>query len=265
MRSIFYTHHFRLCILATFFALPFVGYGQSISLPIPERTAKEWRRINAGEDSATDIGVSTLVLEPDGLFRATFRISLSKSEEAAEKPGAKYKARLLTIQFDPRKPAYRIFETTLLDSSDKVVYASGPVSAGAWRALVRTSQAYNIYYSAALDLPPLGLWKLASSSNAQAVAPGDTLSVATKLDRFQVGRGTSCSKPSYESASMTREELAKLTGLATNSFQLSDERVNVVKIKCDSPNLTSETHILILKSIDRAILLSGGDLYALEK
>src|SRR6186713_745693 len=115
-------------LLAALCVLPSIGYGQGLSLPIPEKNSKEWRRINTGQDSTTDIGVASLVLEPNGLFRATFRISLSKSEEAAEKPGAKYKTRLLTIQFDTRKTAYRIFETSLLDSSDKVVYASGPNS-----------------------------------------------------------------------------------------------------------------------------------------
>jgi len=266
MRSIFYSAYFALCVLAAICALPFVGSSQSFSLPIPDRPGKEWLRITTAQDSTTDVGVSTLVLEPNGLFRATFRISLSKSEDAAEKPGAKYKVRLLTLEFDPTKPAYRIFETTLLDSSDKVVYASGPISSGTWRPFVRTSQTYNTYYSTALNLPPLGLWKITSSSNSQPSSSGDgPSSVAATMDRFQIGRITSCSRPSYESAPMTRDDLAKLTGLSKNAFQLSDEKVNVVKIRCDSANITSETHILILKSVDRAILLSGGDVYALEK
>ena len=72
--------------------------------------------------------------------------------------------------------------------------------------------------------------------------------------------------PSYESASMTRDEVAKLTGLSTqNGAQLDPEKVGVVKIKCDSPNVTSDPHILILQSVDRAILVSGGTLYALAK
>ena len=86
-------HYFYFFILAALCLMPSVGYSQ-LSLPIPDRS-KEWRRIYTDQESTTDVGVSTLVLEPNGLLRATFRISLSKSEEAAEKPGAKYKVRLL--------------------------------------------------------------------------------------------------------------------------------------------------------------------------
>ena len=64
---------------------------------------------------------------------------------------------------------------------------------------------------------------------------------------------------------MTREEVAKLTGLPLNNVELSSEKVNVVKIKCESANLTSEVHIFIPRAADRAILLSGGTLFALMK
>lgn len=260
MRSQFYIRHLPFLLLAALCVIPPAAYSQ-LSLTIPDRN-KEWRRINTDQESTTDVGVSTLVLEPNGLLRATFRIGLSKSEDAAEKPGAKYKTRLLTIQFDAWKKAYRVFETTLLDSSEKVVYASGQNSAATWRPLARSS---NAYFTAALTLPPLGTWKVASSSDAQTTSSDSAFSVATTMDRFQVGRNT-CSSPNYESASMTRAELANLTGLSTqNGAGMDPEKVNVVKIKCESPNLSSEAHFLILKSLDRAILLSGGTLYALEK
>jgi hypothetical protein len=254
--------HFVFYILTALCLMPSALYSQGLSLPLPDRNNKEWRRINTGQDSTTDVGVSTLVLEPNGIFRATFRIELSKSEEASEKPGAKYKTRLMTIQFDSRKKTYRTFETKLLDSSDKVVYESGPTSTSTWRPLVRSSYTY---FSAAVSLPPLGLWKVASSSDSQTISADGAFSVATTMDRFQVGRNT-CSAPNYESTSMTRDEVAKLTGLGSQGdVQMAPEKVNVVKIKCDSPNLTSEIHILIPRSIDRAVLLSGGTLYALEK
>ena len=261
MRSQFNIRRLQFCLLVSLCLLPSAAYSQ-LSLPIPDRN-KEWRRINTDQESTTDVGVATLVLEPNGLLRATFRIGLSKAEEAAEKPGAKYKVRLMTIQFDAWKKAYRVFETTLLDSSEKIVYESGPNSAGTWKPLARSS---NVYFTAALSLPPLGLWKVSSSSDTQALTSGDgPLSVATTMDRFQVGRNT-CSSPSYESASMTRAELAKLTGLSTqNAAGMDPEKVNVVKIKCESPNLSSEIHFLILRTIDRAIMLSGGNLFALEK
>jgi hypothetical protein len=258
MRSMFHMRHFWFYILAALCLMPSVGFSQGLSLPIPDRT-KEWRRISTDQSSTTDIGFSTLLLEPHGLIRATFRIELSKSEEVAGKPGAKYKTQLLTIQFDSRKKAYRIFETTLQDSSGKVVHSSGPNSAGTWKQIARSAYTF---YEAALNLPPIGNWTVASSSDPQATV--SDAQVAVRPERFQVGRNT-CSLPSYESTLMSRDELAKLTGLAPNAFQLDLERINVVKIKCDSPGLTSESHILILKSVDRAVLLSGGELYSLAK
>ena len=250
--------HFWFYILAAFCVLPSAVYSQGLSMPIPDH-AKEWRRINTGQDSTIDIGVSTLVLEPNGILKAKFRIELSKAEDAPEVPGSKYKTQLLTIQFDSKNKTYRTFETTLLDSSDKIIYASEPNPSARWKPLIRSS---STYFTAATDLPPLGLWKVTSATDGQAADP--SASVTMKLDRFQVGRNT-CSLPSYESATMTREELAKLTGLSPNGIQTSPEKVNVLKIKCDSGNLTSETHILMLRSVDRAILLSGGSLFALER
>ena len=140
---------FRFFILAALCMLPSVGSGQGLSLPIPDRSSKEWRRISTDQNSTTDVGVASLTLEPNGMFRATFRIGLSKAEEAPGKPGAKYKTQLLTLQFDSKKSAYRIFETTLQDSSGKAVYASGPNPSATWKPLGRSGHSF---YSAAADL-----------------------------------------------------------------------------------------------------------------
>jgi hypothetical protein len=261
MRSQFYLRRSSFCLLAALCILPCVGFSQGLSLPIPDRS-KEWRRISTGQDSSTDVGVSSLLLEPKGILRATFRIALSKSEDAVEKPGAKYKTRLVTIQFDAWKKLYRIFETTLRDSSDKTVYESGPNSAATWRPIARSS---SDYFTAALSLTPLGIWRVTSASDTETMtAEGGALTVATTMDRFEVGRNT-CTTPNYESASMTRDEAAALTGLSANGIQPTAEKVNVVKITCDSPTPTSKIHFLILRSADRAILLSAGNLFALEK
>jgi hypothetical protein len=222
---------------------------------IPERS-KEWKRLSTEQDSYTDVGVSSLVLEPHGILRATFRTRLSKLERAPEKPDVKYKTRLMTLQFDSRKDMYRIFETTLLDSSEKAVYESGQLTTGAWKP---TSG--GAFLTAASYLPPLGNWSVTSSSDNQR---NDVTGVSLVLERFQIGR-TTCSLPSYESTSISREELAKLTGLAASKIQPSVEKVNVIKMTCDSLTLTSEIHYLIPRGVNRAILLSGGTLFSLQQ
>jgi hypothetical protein len=81
MRSKFYSRYFRFCILAVLFALPAVGYGQGVSLPIPDRNSKEWRRINTDKLNHRR---RSRHLDPgtERILRATYRISLSKSEDA---------------------------------------------------------------------------------------------------------------------------------------------------------------------------------------
>jgi hypothetical protein len=70
--------------------------------------------------------------------------------------------------------------------------------------------------------------------------------------------------PSYESTTMTLDELAKLTGLSTSRVQIADENEH----RQDQMRI-AESHFrypyLILKSIDRAMLVSGGNLFALER
>ena len=160
----------------------------------------------------------------------------------------------MTLQFDSRKKMYRIFEKTLLDASDKTLYESGQLTSGDWKP---TSG--GAFFTAASYLPPLGNYSVVSTSERS-----DVTGVAVGLDRFQIGR-TTCSLPSYESTSLSREELAKLTGLPTSINELSDEKVNVIKMKCDSPNLTSEVHFLIPRAANRAMLLSGGTLFSLQQ
>ena len=253
---------FRIHILAAVFAvlwlLPSPLKAQPNLLELFPDRKSEWKRLSTDDNSTTDVSVSSLVFESNGIFRATFRIQVGKPERAIEKPGIKYKTRMMTLQFDSRKNAYRTFETILLDSSKKVVYESGKLVDAPWIP----GQA-GIFYRAASKLSPLGLWSVVSSSDS--VASGHITGLTTQLDRFQIGR-TSCSVPDYESVSMTRDEFAKLSGIRTAAsiVDMSTDKENAVKIKCSTSNLTSEVHFLILKSLDRAILLSGGELYVLE-
>ena len=78
--------NFRFLLLAALCLMPSLGYGQ-LSMSIPDRN-KEWRRISTDQESTTDVGVSTLMLEPNGLLRSTFRIGLSKSEDAVLRAAA---------------------------------------------------------------------------------------------------------------------------------------------------------------------------------
>jgi hypothetical protein len=254
-----------LCVSASFAQ-------QNLLDLLPDRQ-KEWRRIITEADSNIDVSTSSLLLEPNGRLRATFRYRLSKQENAFEKPGAKYKTRLETLQFDTRENTYRVIETTLLDSSEKVVYASGLHMTRDWKPI--RGRTAGRFYQTAVALPPLGAWTVVAAHYPDGTVPRSNNEhptttplirsrVDTRVDQFEVGRNA-CSTPSYESASFRDDEFVKWTGFTLKDMGFSTNNVDAIKIKCESPGRSSEIHLLLLASVDRAKLLSGGVVLDLEK
>jgi len=255
-------------VLGLSFAFP--AHGQSVRVFLPER-AKDWQRVVTAADSTIDVNISSLVLEPNGIFRATFRTSLAKSEEAFEKPGVKYKTRVETIQFDSRTQAYRSIETTLFDSSDKSVLASGSKTGAKWRPLGSTAAKM---YGAALRTGPFAAWRIArvryadgrvvtSDEDAQ-LAQLSGATVWIEFDRFAIARDE-CRKLSYESREIGNDEFHKWTGKSLKDVGLEDEKISALKISCEQKPGAFELHYLFGGSDGRATLLSGGVLIDLEK
>lgn len=254
-----------LCALSTFAQ-------HNILDLFPERD-KTWQRVSTETYTVIHVNTKSLVLESNGRIRATFRFRLGKKEKAIEKPGAYYKTRLATIQFDTREGTYRYIETTLLDGDGKVVYASGLHAGGAWKPI--TGAAASELYRVAIELPPLGAWTVVgarypdgtsppSDKNDPSNPPLVSSRVNTRFDQFEVGRQV-CKTPSYESALLRGDEFAKWTGFSLKDAGFSIEKIDAIKIKCESPARASEIHLLLIASTDRAKLLSGGVLLDLEK
>jgi hypothetical protein len=245
---------------------------QNILELFPERD-KEWRRVSTATDAVIHVNTRSLVLESNGRIRATFRFRLGKKEKAVEKPGAYYKTRVETIQFDTREQTYRFIETTLLDGDGKIVYASGPVTTRAWKPI--GGRTVGQFYRVAVELPPLGAWTVVaarypdgttppSDKNTPNAPPLVSSRVNTRVDQFGVGRNT-CNTPSYESAPLQGDEFAKWTGFTLKDAGISTETVDAIKIKCESSDRISEIHILLIASVARAKLLTGGVILDLEK
>ncbi len=245
------------------------NYGQNLLDLLPERP-KEWRRVITA-DANIDVSVSSLILEPNDIFRAKFRTSLSKSEEAFEKPGVKYKTRLETVQFDSRNQMYRVVETVLLDSSDKTVFSSGPVMTARWREIGRTA---GRMYSAASELRPLGSWTIASVRYADGGQPSSEeapdltkligSNVSARMEQFQVARET-CRYPAYESQTIDDKTFEKAVGVPFKTAGLVTESLDALLIRCRSNDNVAELHLLFLLPADKAVLFSGGVLLDLEK
>ena len=271
MRSWFQIHILaRLLMMALCSSSSFAQ--QNILELFPERN-KEWRRVSTEADAVIHVNTKSLVLESDGRIRATYRFRLGKKEKAVEKPGAYYKTRLETIQFDTREQTYRFIETTLLDGDGKIVYASGPVTTRAWTPLA--GRTIGQFYNAAVELPPLGAWTVVAARYPDGTTPPSgnktpnatplvSSRVNTRVDRFEVGRN-SCKTPSYEPGSLRGDEFAKWTGFTLKDAGISTEKVDAIKIKCESGDSISEIHVLLIASVARAKLLTGGVLLDLEK
>jgi hypothetical protein len=248
------------------------SFAQNILELFPERD-KEWRRVSTETDAVIHVNTGSLVLESNGRIRATFRFRLGKKEKAVEKAGAYYKTRLETIQFDTREQTYRFIETTLLDGDGKIVYASGPVTTRSWKPIAGRTVAQ--FYNVAVELPPLGAWTVVAArypdgttppldNNPPNAPPLVSSRVNTRVNQFGVGRN-SCKTPSYESTSFRGDEFAKWTGFTLQDAGISTEKVDAIKIKCETGDRISEIHVLLIASVARAKLLSGGVLLDLEK
>ena len=264
-----FVHH----ILLALSLLPAFAYGQNILDLLPERK-NEWQRVSTDTYGVIDVNTSSLVLETNGRIRATFRTTLSKQEQLVEKPGTKYKIRLDTFQFDSREGTYRLIETDLLDSRGNVVYASGMNTTGAWKPLHGRSAGQ--FYQTAIALPPLGAWTVVAARYPDGTVPrskdddpsGPTLlrsRVMTELHNFEVPGEKRCTTPSYESASLKNDEFAKWTGFSLKDAGFVTDKVDAIKIRCASSDLTSEIHVLLFTAANRATLLSGGVLLDLER
>ena len=268
MRSLFQSTIFAFLLLILLYDTP--SSAQFI-LHLPEG-GKEWKRISTEADATIDVSRSSLVLESNGRLRATFRFSLAKQENAVEKPGAKYKTRFETIQFDARESKYRIVETKLLDSRGKVVYKSGFQLTRPWKEF--NSSAASEFYRAAIELSPLGAWSVVAARYPYGTTqddendPNTTLRrhsvVSTQIDKFEVGK-KSCLSPTYEPSILRADEFVKWTGFTLKDAGFSTDTVDAIKIKCESSKLVSEIHVLLLASATRATLLSGGVIIDLEK
>lgn len=269
MRSLFQIIIFPFLLLVFLYETP--AFAQFV-LHLPEGN-KEWKRISTDADAAIDVSTSSLNLESNGRIRATFRFSLAKQETAYEKPDAKYKTRLETIQFDARDDTYRIIETKLLDSRGKVVFESGLDLNRPWKPI--NSVTAGKFFSVAVGLSPLGAWSVVaaryphgSPSPTEEDSPIDALKtntmVSTRINKFEVGK-KSCSTPTYEPSMIQADEFIKWTGFSLKDAGFSTDKVEAIKIKCETSQLVSEIHVLLLASATRATLLSGGVILDLEK
>jgi hypothetical protein len=202
---------------------------------------EDWQRVFTEAGNYVDVSVTSLILEPNHVFRARFRTTLPKSENVDTTPGVKYKSRIDIIQFDSRKSEYRIAESDLLDSSGKVVSSHLAADTEGWRQM--KSPTATQLYSAAMTLPPFGAWKVISYRYADgkqdnANGPPElegVLGSSVNLAYYQVQIGKEiCSSPLFETRTMTNAEFTKLTTSSLSTWGIDTDKADILVFRCES-------------------------------
>src|SRR5450432_2631908 len=114
-----------------------------------------WQRIFTSDEFTVDVNPTSLTFETH-IFRAQFRTVFSKPEAISSNSPTKYKTRLETIEFNTDKQ-YRYFETSLLDSTGKIVQSYLRDSSQDWRVFKEGGVTARLF-DAARALRPLGRW-----------------------------------------------------------------------------------------------------------
>ena len=106
---------------------------------------EKWERVYTGEDSIIEINLSNVtfvqynasrqVTFAYNTGRVAFRTVYSKPEALKDTPGAKYKNRRETIEFNCAANRYRLHEATLLDEKGKIVKVIAWDPSAEWREI----------------------------------------------------------------------------------------------------------------------------------
>lgn len=218
-----------------------------------------WQRVITGPGFKIDISIQSLQLEANRNFAAKFKTTLSKSESVEEKPGAKYKTRLETIEFDSKTAKYRILETDFLDSTGKTVHSS---SSDQWKVIINGKTASQLYYKA-MSLPPFGTWNVityryADGTPAAIDDPSDLRkliggSLFLTFDSVQLA-GKICTNPSFELKKISDEEFTKRTGSPLKTLGVEGVSLDAILMKYE-PDRSYLSQTFFLQLPNRKILL----------
>jgi hypothetical protein len=232
----------------------------------------EWQRVITGADSTIDVNATSLILQPNRALSAKFRTTLSKSESVAAKAGPSYRVRLETIQFRSREWQYRIVETTLLDSSGKIVLSYPYDEEIGWKEIKGPTARQ--FFSSASSLPPFGAWKVISFRYAEGAGtstdePPDVKELIGSnfyllFDRVQVGKAT-CSTPDFESRVISNEDFTKITGYPLKSLAVQTDKIDALVLKCASEKLFPSQSLILRLANGRMLMLWEGVFVELEK
>jgi hypothetical protein len=230
----------------------------------------QWRRVYTAQDFVTDIGVTSLELQPSYIVRARFRTILSQAESLREQPDKKYKTRVETIDFRLTANEYRVYELILLDGSGKAVWSYAPGSSENWRPYKPDGMMRRLLESA-LHLQPFGEWKVVNyrfvegpSGSEQELQRLVGTRVRVGVNRVEVGAKI-CSQPAFESKRVNDAEFGKQFGVSLRAVGVQESEVQTVAIKCKSEEWTPPRSLLVKVETGQMLMLWDGVFLVLKR
>lgn len=232
----------------------------------------QWLRVFTEEESLIDVDRSSLVLEQDQKIRAQFRTTLLRPEPVPGKSGVEYHARVDSIQFSIKDRRYRIAETKLLDTSGKVVLSYSSTAAADWKPL--WGRTGNRLFSAARQLQPFGVWRVASYrySSGEPASDNDPPELRSllgsdirfNLDQVAAGKET-CSAPIFDTKIVTNKEFVKIVGSPLKSLGILSDKVDAIVVNCETKNDVPSKTILLRLPDNKIMMLWEGVFVELER
>ena len=224
-------------------------------------TKDKWQRVYTGEGSILELNVSNTRFEPSYVLRAEIRTTFSEPQKVSRTSQETYKTRLETIDFRLNDKRYRLFETTILDPSGRMLSSYKITPVDEWRVIKPNSMMDRLLATLRV-LPPFGNWlvksyRFADGGSQSARELDGLIGTPVRLSPNQAAVGTKiCSFPAYEDKHATKEELARELG--TDSLGIVTGYLGSISVKCTGDGWTPPQSLLIRTTGDEMLMLWEG-------
>jgi len=235
-----------------------------------QQARDKWQRLYTGEDSIIELNISNTRFEPGYVMRAEIRTTFSEPKRVSSTSEEKYKTRLETIDFRLNDKRYRLFETTILDSSGRMLSSYKITPVDEWR-VIKLNSIMDRLFNTLRVLPPFGNWMVKSYRFADGGSKpisntrelDGLIGTPVRLSPDQAAVGTKiCSFPAYEDKHATKEELARELG--TDSIGIVTGYLGSISVKCTGDGWTPPQSLLIKATGDEMLMLWEGVFLVLQ-
>jgi hypothetical protein len=226
-----------------------------------QQAMDKWQRLYTGEGSIIELNVSRTRFEPSYVMRAEIRTTFSEPQKVSRTSAETYKTRLETIDFKLNDKHYRLFETTILDSSGRMLNSYKTTPVDEWR-VIKPNSMMDRLFAALRMLPPFGNWvvkayRFADGGSKSTRELDRLIGTPVRLSPDQAAVGTKiCSFPAYEDKHSSKEEIARELG--TDSLGIVTAYLGSISVKCTGDSWIPTHSLLIRTTGDEMLMLWEG-------